>query len=293
MFCDFKTTTHGKWILTGEHAVIRGYHALVFPLLSKTLELEYSAETLPTPWDNQELLQILLQRGFEFLQPRYKNSGLDPKTRIPGSFKITNTIPMASGLGASAALCVSMARWFIAQGYETELLPLAQYLEHFFHGHSSGVDIIGSSSTTPMDFQKNNSCGFMPVWQPCWGLSYSGYQSSTKHCVSLVEKLKKIDAGKAHALDEQMQASTLGAKQALLSHTAHAVNDLSKAIQLAKNCFQQWGLIHGQLEEHLHFLLDKGALAAKPTGSGAGGYVLSLWDSANSFQQIDNSLRLF
>jgi len=293
MFCDFKTTAHGKWILTGEHAVIRGYHALVFPLFSKTLQLEYSAKTLPTPWDNQEILHILLQRGFEFLDAMDAvNKPSGPTKRIPGHFKMTNTIPMASGLGASAALCVSMARWFIAQGYETDLLLLAQHLEHFFHGQSSGVDIIGSSSTTPIDFQKNNSNGFMPVWQPCWGLSYSGYQSSTKHCVAQVENLKTIDARKAQAIDEQMQASTVGAKQALLSQTPNAINDLTKAMQLAQDCFQQWGLVHGQLKQHLDFLLDAGALAVKPTGSGAGGYVLSLWESANSFQQTDNILRL-
>lgn len=32
MFCDFETTTHGKWILAGEHAVLRGFSALVFPV---------------------------------------------------------------------------------------------------------------------------------------------------------------------------------------------------------------------------------------------------------------------
>lgn len=43
MFYDFATTTYGKWILVGEHAVVRGHAALVFPIKGKKLTLSYSA----------------------------------------------------------------------------------------------------------------------------------------------------------------------------------------------------------------------------------------------------------
>ena len=39
MSSDFQTTTYGKWILAGEHAVIRGHGALVFPVHNKKLTL--------------------------------------------------------------------------------------------------------------------------------------------------------------------------------------------------------------------------------------------------------------
>lgn len=35
MFYEFQTTTYGKWILAGEHAVLRGHSALVFPIKEK------------------------------------------------------------------------------------------------------------------------------------------------------------------------------------------------------------------------------------------------------------------
>lgn len=41
MSYDFSTTVHGKWILAGEHAVIRGNPAIVIPLPSFELTLHY------------------------------------------------------------------------------------------------------------------------------------------------------------------------------------------------------------------------------------------------------------
>jgi mevalonate kinase len=37
-------------------------------------------------------------------------------------------------------------------------------------------------------------------------------------------------------------------------------------------------LIKGTLEQHIQTLVEKGAVAVKPTGAGSGGYVVSLWD---------------
>ena len=42
MFCNFTTITHAKWILAGEHAVLRGHGALIFPLQSHQLTLSYT-----------------------------------------------------------------------------------------------------------------------------------------------------------------------------------------------------------------------------------------------------------
>jgi len=54
---------------------------------------------------------------------------------------------------------------------------------------------------------------------------------------------------------------------------------LCEAINSAADCFTQWGLVSESLQQHMLRLHDAGAIAVKPTGSGGGGYVISLWES--------------
>ncbi len=44
---NFKVETYGKWILAGEHSVLRGYPALVFPLKDRGLHLQYEESDQP------------------------------------------------------------------------------------------------------------------------------------------------------------------------------------------------------------------------------------------------------
>ncbi len=46
------------------------------------------------------------------------------------------------------------------------------------------------------------------------------------------------------------------------------------------------GLISESLQQHMQQLLHEGALAVKPTGSGSGGYVLSLWESEPTNEEL-------
>ena len=52
---------------------------------------------------------------------------------------------------------------------------------------------------------------------------------------------------------------------------------LKEAIELAYQCFKDWCLTDDALNAHILELKSFGAVACKPTGSGSGGYVLSLW----------------
>lgn len=277
---DFQTIAHAKWILAGEHAVLRGSPALVFPIPSKSVKLSYveKSDTLTADFDapyGETLLMFfwgVLETGLKVVE---KN-----RSDIQGHFFLENNIPMGAGLGFSAALCVVVARWFLWRNWiaEADLFEFARRLEDNFHGKSSGVDIAGVITKHGMHYKIGE--GMSPVhyqWQPHIYLSYSDQLGVTATCIKKVKELWEKDEALGKAIDQQMIDSVLLAEQALQMNEQDGMLALTTALRQAHHCFVQWGLVQGELQNHCEQLLNAGALAVKPTGAGGGGYVLSLW----------------
>lgn len=278
MFSEFETVVYGKWILTGEHAVLRGHPAIAFPLKSHQLSLKYQpAHALSLSFDGfkrsnpEEIFLQALNQGFNLL-------GL-MDTPISGAFSLNTNIPFSGGMGASAALCTALARWFQAQGLikPEEIFSFARDLEHIFHGKSSGLDIAGVAAEQGIFFQEGGSKCLEISWQPYLYLSTSGQHGFTFDCIQQVETLWNQNLEEAQLIDMRMHEAVLKAKKALESATPDSLSLLVKAIHESYQCFEAWNLLSSPLKEHISHLYKKGALAAKPTGSGRGGFVLSLW----------------
>ena len=173
----FKTSTHAKWILSGEHAVGRGHPALVFPYLDNKLTFEVSGCRTPlaisvessddlsqtmSPW-----IQKVLIYGAQLLN---KSPDL-----LGGHITIRTNIPTGCGLGSSAALCVAIAEWFVAQQWlsSADISHFAKELEHLFHGQSSGLDIAAVMTQSPIYYHR---CQIEPIhlaWQPDFTLTFN------------------------------------------------------------------------------------------------------------------------
>lgn len=277
---DYSTTTFGKWILAGEHSVLRGCPALAFPLTSKALELHFTpgGSVLDVRFEGEHgaELKLLFYGVIENALNRLKIHEA-PK----GTFVIRSDLPVGAGLGASAALTGAVARWCGHQGWiaEAEIYEFARKLEDLFHGESSGVDLAVSLSAQGVWFQRGGERKAVePAWWPQIYLSYCGSRGMTSDCVNKVKKLFETDHGLAASLDQQMKTAVERAALALSSRQDGAFAELKAAIHLARSCFEQWGLCGGDLGQHLRRLEQSGAVAVKPTGSGGGGYALSLWN---------------
>ncbi len=275
----FRTRTFAKWILAGEHSVLRGCPAIAFPLTNRALDLSFepSNEALSADFagEHGEELRLLFHGVIENAT---KRAGVPEP--LKGKFRIESALPVGAGLGASAALCGAIGRWCESQGYlpGTDVYEFSRSLEDLFHGESSGVDLAVSLSAQGIYFVRGGERRVLtPVWWPQLYLSYCGARGMTSDCVSKVKRLFDTDPEKARALDGQMREAVVMCEGALTDSSRDAFESLRRALSMAGECFNEWGLSTGDLGHHLQDLRANGAAAVKPTGSGGGGYVLSLW----------------
>jgi mevalonate kinase len=292
---NFETRTYGKWILAGEHSVLRGGEALVFPLKSQYLDWSFqpggSSLEVEIPKGYPEEFKLLFWSVFE----KACQISKIPQDQISGKLVIKAHILVGSGLGASATLCVALTRWLISLGYVNSVddFKFAKNLEDVFHGESSGVDVAVVLKESGLIFKKETvPQSFTSQFQPRWYLSHCGEKGITKECVLKVKKLWQLDSVEMQKVDLQMKQAVDICKKVLgEKESANSTAQLIEALNLGRKCFESWELITPKLQDHISNLEKQGALAVKPTGSGGGGFVLSLWgDKPDENFLIENKM---
>ena len=272
----FSSRYCGKWILAGEHILVRGGPALSFPLKEFSLDIQYRPHQplsfrFEGEFSNSEKNKYFteaVQQAFSFIGKK-----------ITGSFYLSSKIPLGYGLGSSAAFCLSLSDIFFQLGYVQDVVGFAWKLENFFHGKSSGSDIQVVYHKKPLIFKSSKSFEFFqPQWHPYIYLYNTGLSSSTKKCVKKVSDLFDRFPEKSERIYKQMEQSVDQSAEAL-SNSSEGLELLVQAITKACDCFEEWGLLE-PLRPSIQKLKSLGALAVKPTGAGAGGYLIGLWKNS-------------
>jgi len=267
-------TSCAKCILLGEHAILEGGSALALPIKNLRVEIEYlpSAEQeifMDIPLDPQAKLLFwdLLKEDFG-----------DVETR--GTYHVRSRIPIGAGLGSSAALCVALHKLFRKNISQYELIERAWKSEFKFHGKSSGIDPATIAVEKALHFKNPSDFSALEISAQLRGthifvLFDTQVRRSTQNAIALTNSLKSRDHKQWKECIAKLHRLVASGKEALETGDALLLGQAMNETHLQ---LSELGVSHEKLETLRNFALDQGAVGAKLTGAGRGGFLLVLFD---------------
>lgn len=280
-----KGSGYGKVILFGEHFVVHGVPGIVSAIDSSTdaevkkaakgLNVKDERKTAKGYSEEKRLQQI------ESIERMLKAMDLDPQT--PLDIWIGGTLPGFSGLGASAASSVAIARAINEElnlNLSNERINAIAYEgEKAYAGNPSGIDNTAATYGGLMWFKKNPAGGSdlvekIYIRKPAEiVIGSTGKVANTKAMVEGVADRKKKDPQKYDPLFKQAESLAIAGRKAL------EAGDLKKVGALMNEnhrILQEIGVSSKELDLLVDMALKQGAFGAKLTGGGGGGCMLAL-----------------
>lgn len=277
----------GKFILTGEHAVVYGEPAIALPLTSRRIHVRVEASIMGQAGEISVAFPALgLDTKLDLLpdkNPIYRaiietlnKLGIDQRPSC--KLHYNTQLPIGAGLGSSAAMAVATIRGLSAfLGHpldDTTVNQLAYECEKTVHNNPSGIDNTVITYERPVFFQRGKEISFLqPKNAFHFILADSGVQKSTHESVAQLAAFR--DAKPAFVLPRITEIGELSqmAQSALLSGNEA---ELALAINRNQVMLRELELSCPELDHLISLAQDSGALAAKLTGGGKGGYMFAL-----------------
>ena len=271
-----------KAILINEHFVVYGVAAIAVPILrpveavvtvqpGRGIRLFEKGARGQTESQDPDLLGAV--------QRLVRGVGATEKEHL-FQIVITGELQGWSGLGSSAALCVSVTRaLFKTLGLaddDSEINRIAYQGEKVFASNPSGIDNTVATYGKPVLYQRGNKEPFQfigsanPIWLV---VGNSGIPSLTKDQVGKVGRFKDAFPQEFDRLCEE--AAQLG------GHGREALEEgdlarLGLLMNKGHGLLGRLGVSHEVLDEMVACCRNQGALGSKLTGAGGGGCILAL-----------------
>jgi mevalonate kinase len=278
-------TASGKVILFGEHAVVYGRPAIAVPVPDRQATVRVEAASSGTG--------ILLQA--EDLGCHYTLATAPPADALAHIVRLTlsalemtssqdlivavrSTIPIASGLGSSAAVSAATVR-ALAAHFGIALTPdeiseLVYQTEILHHGTPSGIDNTVVAFEQPVYFVKGHAPVRFAVGRPLHLLiGDTGVSSSTKVVVADVRRRWEAELARYDLIFDAMGRIADRARQALELGDDRLVGQLMDRNQ---ELLREIGVSSPELERLILAAKQAGALGAKLCGAGRGGNMVAL-----------------
>lgn len=263
-------SAHGKVILLGEHAVVYGVPALALGI-DRGAHAVASQSTEPRLTING---QLAASEELHEALSALSNSLNAPTLAIDA----TLDIPHGSGLGASAALGVAIARAIVEHlrtAPETAtILRAAEAWERVFHGNPSGIDTTAAFYGGCFKFRRGHAPEFVTLPAPLpLAVAKAGPPASTKEMVQSVARLRER---RPELVDKTLEGIRSLVHNALLCLQAGDFSGLGKLMDYNQMLLSGLFLSTPDIERACSIARDSGALGAKLTGAGGGGSVIAL-----------------
>jgi mevalonate kinase len=290
----------GKVILFGEHFVVHGIAGIVSAIDSSTdaivtkgktgFEVKDDRKTAKGYSEEKRLQQI------ESIERMLNAMGLDPKT--PLDIWIGGSLPGFSGLGASAASSVAIARAineeFSLNLSNDKINQVAYEAEIAYAGNPSGIDNTAATYGGLMWFKKNPTGGqdlveriktLTPIEIV---ICSTGKVANTKAMVEGVAERKKANPAKYDPLFSQAADLAIAGRSAL---EAGNLEEVGKLMNENHRILQEIGVSSVELDHLVDVARKQGAIGAKLTGGGGGGCMVALTPGKDLQEKVANAFK--
>lgn len=285
----------GKVILSGEHAVVYGHHALAVPIpdaVQAAVAMSDRGTTLTVPdWGLHHCVDPQSDGGVDAIVSLIMRQLGVAQSNF--SIRVSSILPRGMGLGSSAAIAVAVTR-AIARCMSIDLddcktNEIVFACEKLAHGTPSGIDNTICCYGEAILFRRDDEPRvevLRLLETPPLVIGFSHEAGRTLDQVAGVRKRRERNRRAYDAIFEQIDKISLSGAKLL---AGEKYDELGQMMNLSHGLLNAIEVSTPELETMVAVARESGAVGAKLTGAGGGGSIVALCPGVE--EQVCSALR--